>query len=105
MPRTRACPSHGGLALPDPAHGRRAGTAPTPRRRALDARRRAIRSRPRRPRRRVGSCGSELPLQVAEIRLGIDRPADDALERFGRQELAPVPIQVLPEPLAEWLED
>src|SRR5262249_46086263 len=43
---------------------------------------------------------SELALQVAEVRLGIDRPADGPLERLRGQELASVPVDVLAQPLA-----
>src|SRR5262249_29604328 len=48
-----------------------------------------------------GSCGGELPLQVAEVRLGVDRPADDTLECLRRRVLAPESMQLLAQPLAD----
>src|SRR5436190_9799654 len=43
----------------------------------------------------------ELALQVPEVGLGIDGPADGSLERLCRQELPSVPVEVLAQPLAD----
>src|SRR2546423_3464752 len=89
------------------ARAPRAASGRRPRRRAPDAPRTGSRSRRRRRRRRAGSRDgdpgdlAELPLQVANVRLRVDLRAGRAHERLARRELAPVPVEVLAQPLAQ----
>ena len=69
------------------------------RRRSVTPADRASRGRhPGRRERRV------LVREVAEVRLGVDRPARDPVDRLPRRELAAVPVQVLAQPLVDLAE-
>src|SRR5919202_1057019 len=87
------------LALPPPpARALPAASAPTRPPPARGAPRRGCRSRRRRSRRRVRSHPrpdglGDLPLQVADVGLRVERTADRALEHLGGPELAAVPVE------------
>src|SRR5437773_860143 len=91
------------MTTPIPADAVTSAAAPARRSRPVDRRARSA-ERTARTRALSAQRIPELPLEVAQVRLRIHRPADRALQQLLRRERAAVPVHVLAQPLAQGLE-